>query len=86
MEEKILDKKKFKRYMTYNDWTRSLETSITIVKFSNDVSFHVIIQTQNTQSLRPEVIRLRRVPTFSTIGLKMHGVKLRTRPYDPFKV
>ena len=34
--------------MTYDDWTRALETSILIVKFSNDVSFPVIIQVQNT--------------------------------------
>ena len=33
--------------MTYNDWIQALETSIRIVKFSNDVSFLVIIQTQN---------------------------------------
>ena len=34
--------------MAYNDWTRVLETCIPIAKFSNDASFRVIIQTQNT--------------------------------------
>ena len=38
---------KIHKNMTYNDSTRALETSILIVKFSNDVSFSVIIQTQN---------------------------------------
>ena len=33
--------------MTYDAWTWVLEMSILIVKFSNDVSFPVIIQTQN---------------------------------------
>ena len=33
--------------MTYNAWTWALEMSIQIVKFSNDVSIPVIIQTQN---------------------------------------
>ena len=30
-----------------NDWIRALETPILIVKFSDDGSFPVIIQTQN---------------------------------------
>ena len=66
--------------MTYNDWTRALEMSILIVKFSNDGSFPVIIQTQNMESLGPEVIRLRMVPTLCAIGLKKHGVKFGTKP------
>ena len=72
--------------MTYNDWKRTLETSILIVKVSADVSFPIIIETQNTYSLGPDVIRLHSAPTFCTIRLKKHGVKLETRPYDLFKV
>ena len=33
--------------MTYKDWIRALETSILIVKLLSDISFPVIIQTQN---------------------------------------
>ena len=33
--------------MTYNDWIWALQTSILTVKFSNDVSLPVIVQTQN---------------------------------------
>ena len=71
--------------MTYNDWTRALEMSILIVKFSNDVSLPAIIQTQNTYCLGPEVIRLRRVPTLCTIGLKKHGVTLEQHLRTPSK-
>ena len=71
--------------MTYKNWIRALEMSILIVKFSNDVIFPVI-KYKHKISLRPEVIRLCSVPTLFTIGLKKHGVKLGTRPYDPFKV
>ena len=69
-----------KKNLTCNDWTQVLETFILIVKFSNDVSFPVSIQTQNTLSLEPDVIHLRRVPTLCTIGLKKYSVKLETRP------
>ena len=66
--------------MPYSDWIRVLETSMLIVKLSNDFSFPVIIKTQNMSSLGAEVIRFCRVPILCVIGLKKHGIKLETRP------